>query len=186
MKKFMSVAALVLVCVMLFGCGAQKPAGGENPSTQPSTQPAPSAPAGEVGQLGTDLFGKLPELPIGLMNMPVDLTDAEGTKFLTGITDPALVKEAMIWEPMTGAQAYSLLLVRVNDSAKAKEVAQQMYDNIDTRKWICVEADTKTAAYCGDLVVFFMVDSKLEIHTTQLVEDAFKELCGGTIDGVIG
>ena len=183
MKKFMSVIALLLVAVMMFGCAA-KPQETE-PSTE-ATTPAPTAPAGTLEEVYTQLYDDLRTLEISLMSMTIDLTDTDGVAYFTGISDVSLIKEALICEPMTGSQPYSLVLVRVNDESKAAEVAQTMYDNIDTRKWICVEADTKVAAYCGDLVLFFMVGSQLNAHSVNEVVGTFTQLCGGTIGGQIG
>ena len=81
-----------------------------------------------------------------------------------------------------GSQAYSLVVARVKNAADAPEVARQMYDNVDTAKWICVSADTKTAAYSGDVVMLFMVGSQFaESATTDTMLEAFKTVCGGNM-----
>ena len=112
------------------------------------------------------------------MSMPVELSDAELTQWLTGISDPALLSAAVVNESMMGAQAYSLVLARVTDAAKAEEVAQMMLDNIDPAKWICVQADDLAAAIKGDLVMFIMVDTQLGL-TAQNMVDAFSQVAGG-------
>ena len=112
------------------------------------------------------------------MSMPVELSDAELTQWLTGISDPALLSAAVVNESMMGAQAYSLVLARVADAAKAEEVAQMMLDNIDPAKWICVQADDLAAAIKGDLVMFIMVDTQLGL-TAQNMVDAFSQVAGG-------
>jgi hypothetical protein len=182
MKKFMSVVALLLVAVMMFGCAAAPKA--TEPSTE-ATVPAPTAPAGTLEELHGKLYENLSAVEMMLMPMALDVTDTETVTYITGISDTTLVKEALMCEPMTGSQPYSLVLVRVNDESKAAEVAQTMFDNIDTRKWICVEADTKVAAYCGDLVMFFMVGSQLNVHPVSEMVTAFTTLCGGSVAGVI-
>ena len=111
------------------------------------------------------------------MSMPVELSDAELTQWLTGISDPALLSAAVVNESMMGAQAYSLVLARVADAAKAEEVAQMMLDNIDPAKWICVQADDLAAAIKGDLVMFIMVDTQLGL-TAQNMVDAFSRVAG--------
>ena len=112
------------------------------------------------------------------MSMPVELSDAELTQWLTGISDPALLTAAVVNESMMGAQAYSLVLARVADAAKAEEVAQMMLVNIDPAKWICVQADDLAAAIKGDLVMFIMVDTQLGL-TAQNMVDAFSQVAGG-------
>ncbi len=87
---------------------------------------------------------------------------------------------------MMGSQAYSMVLVRVSDSANAASVAQTMKDNINPRKWICVEADDIKAASKGDLALFFMVDSAFaDTVTASEIMEAFKSVCGGSLDSEI-
>ena len=115
------------------------------------------------------------------MTMSVDLADAEICSWLTGISDPALLSAAVVNESMMGSQAYSLVLARVNDAAKAEDVARMMLDNIDPAKWICVQADDIAAAIKGDLVMFIMVDTQLGL-TAQNMVDAFSQVAGGVDD----
>lgn len=121
--------------------------------------------------------------------MPLDLTDTteEGLwslKSLTGLDSAQMITDAAAYEPMTGAQAFSLVLVRVADAADAKTVAQQMKDNIDPRKWICAMADEVMAAGYSDTVMFIMLDSNLG-KTAQSYVDAFAAICGGELDFTI-
>ena len=112
------------------------------------------------------------------MAMPIDPADIDTLTWLTGISDPALVKEAVVSESMMGSQAYSLVLVRVNDAAKAEEVANMMLQNINPRKWICVEANDIAAAIKGDLVMFIMLDTQLQMTAGEMV-NAFSQVAGG-------
>lgn len=119
--------------------------------------------------------------------MPVDLTDTEWSlPAYTGLKDASKIKEAAFSEAMIGSIAYSLVLVRLNDSKDAKAVAEEMKSGIDTRKWICVEADDlKVAGYC-DTVMLIMVSSEHAASVTaQDMVDAFKAVCGGELDFVI-
>lgn len=122
--------------------------------------------------------------------MPIDLQDTseEGLwalKSYTGLDSAEKITDAAAYEPMTGSQAFSLVLVRVKNPAEAKQVAQQMKENINPRKWICAGADQVMAAGCGDTVLFIMLDSALG-KTAQSYVDAFASICGGTLDFTIG
>ena len=104
------------------------------------------------------------------------------TNDIIGRLESGAVAEA---EAMLG-QAYSLLIARVKDGADAPQVARDIYDKVDTAKWICVDADTKTAAYCGDVVMFFMVNSQFaDSVSVDTMMEAFKAVCGGNVT-VIG
>ena len=173
MKKFISVILMAALALSLFAaCG--------------KTDDAPKG-ADLSGESAEALVNKIYETKVpefALMTMPVDLADAEMVAWQTGINDPALLKEAVISESMMGSQAYSLVMVRVNDAAKAEEVAQMMLDNIDPRKWICVAADDIDAAIYGDLVLFVMIDSSFGIPAADFI-GAFKTIAGGALDKVL-
>ncbi len=116
----------------------------------------------------------------------MDFTDPEVLKMYTGTDDTTAIKEIAVSEAMVGAIPYSLVLARVNDENKAAEVAQNMFDNIDTRKWICVEADDLKVAVCGDAVMLIMVSSEYaDTVTSQEIVDAFESVCGGSLTTVI-
>ena len=173
---------------------AETPAEPQFPAETPAETPAesevpaePETPAEEPAEPaipGEDLMIMIEEMyaisgpQFMHMSMPVELSDAELTQWLTGISDPALLSAAVVNESMMGAQAYSLVLARVADAAKAEEVAQMMLDNIDPAKWICVQADDLAAAIKGDLVMFIMVDTQLGL-TAQNMVDAFSQVAGG-------
>ena len=184
MKKILSILLLCAMVMSLAACGnsAQQP---EQPqqSTQSEAPALPETPAEPV-QAGTDLAAlvdqiyavKMPEFM--LMTMPVDLTDAEATAWLTGVSDPALLTGAVVSESMMGSQAYSLVLVQVADAARAEEVANMMLQNIDPVKWICVQADDIDAGIKGDLVLFVMIDSQFGMPAADFLA-AFSQVMGG-------
>ena len=105
-------------------------------------------------------------------------------KSYTGLDSAEKITDVAAYEPMTGSQAFSLVMVRVANAGEAKTVAQQMKDNIDPRKWICVGADEVKVAGCGDTVMFIMLDSNLGMKAQSFV-DAFSDLSGGKLDFVI-
>ena len=117
-------------------------------------------------------------------SMPVDLTDADAVFYFTGLSDASKVTDAVVYESMLGAQAFSLVLVRVAEGADTKVVAQEMTEGIDTRKWICVGADEKIVAGYGDVVMLIMVDTQLGLKAQSYV-DAFKTVCGADLDFTI-
>ena len=172
MKKFIAILMLAAMALTLTACGAKTPAEDKPQGVDLSGETAESL-------INKIYETKMPEF--ALMTMPVDLADAEGTAWMTGVTDPALLKEAAVSESMMGSQAYSMVMVRVADAAKAEEVAQMMLDNIDPVKWICVQADDIDAAIYGDLVLFVMIDSQFGIPAADFI-GAFKTIAGGALD----
>ncbi len=121
--------------------------------------------------------------------IPVDLTDTSedgkwAVQYFTGLSDAAKITDVAVYESMMGSQAFSLVMVRTAEGEDAKAVAQEMKDNIDPRKWICVGADEIMAAGYGDTVMFIMVDSQLGLKAQSYV-DAFAQVAGGELDFTI-
>ena len=180
MKKFFKSVLLVTVAAILLlsaACG-KKPAG--------NTVKGPEGPLPDVIE---KIYTKKDMGEIALATITqdmMDFTDPEVLKMYTGTDDTSAIKEIAVSEAMVGAIPYSLVLARVNDESKATEIAQTMFDNIDTRKWLCVEADDLKVAVCGDTVMLIMIGSQYaETATSQEIVDAFESVCGGSLTTVI-
>ena len=179
MKKFLSVVLALTMLLSMTACGGKK-----TEETQ--------APALSVSGTMEELLNKtIEERPVEFMGgvIPVDLTDSseEGLwalKSYTGLEDAAQITEAAAFEPMMGSMAFSMVLVRVAEGADSKAVAESMKSGIDTRKWICVEANDVMAAGYGDVVMFIMLDNGTGM-TAQSFVDAFAKVVGAELDFTI-
>ena len=114
------------------------------------------------------------EMPM-LMSQPVDVTDADAVKYMTGLDNGNDIEYAVVSEPMMSSQAYSLVLVKVKQGANVEAVAKKMNENIDNRKWICVTAEKVYTTSSGDVVCLVM--SKED--TAKAVYNNFKTIAGG-------
>lgn len=206
MKKMISLTlALALMLTVLVGCGGKTETPEttvpvvettapvieetEAPETEAPETEAPVADDSAVKALIADIYANHAPLELMLDTIPNEYfpieSIMEGITYYTGLADGSKIAEIAISEPMMG-QAYSLVVIQTVSADDAAAVAQEMYDNIDQRKWVCVEADTKVAAYCGDVVMFFMVNSDFaEQVTTESMVEAFKAAVGGDVT-VIG
>jgi hypothetical protein len=54
-----------------------------------------------------------------------------------------------------------VVLVKVDDAAKTTTVAQTIKDNVNPRKWICVEASNVVIKEKGNLVILIMSSEEL-------------------------
>lgn len=194
MKKILAVIfAAIFVTSMFAACG--KTDGGSSSSGSESTgsSASESQSESEAEQPTAGIDGTPSEIidaiyeksPVELMlgTIEVDLADADAVRAYTGLTDGSVIKEAAVSEPMMGSQAYSLVVVRVNDGVDVEATAQAMMDGIDTRKWICVMADTVNVEAKGDVIMLFMVEESLsDAVTPEAITGAFAEVCGGSVD----
>ena len=86
---------------------------------------------------------------------------------------------------MIGAQPYSLVLARVSEGADMEAIKNAMFNGINTRKWICVEADQLRVVSSGDVIMLVMVGSDFVPGLADKMVDAFAanvgELSGETL-----
>ena len=182
MKKFIAMALVLALSLSLVACG-----GDAQPTEAPTEAPKPAL----EGTMEENL-NKIVELqPVEFMGgvMPVDVADTSedglwAIKYFTGLDNAENITEAAVFEPMMGSIAFSMVMVRLTEGADAKAVAEAMKAGIDTRKWICVEADDLMVAGYGDVVMLIMVSSENGM-TAQSYVDAFKSVCGAELDFTI-
>ena len=184
MKKLIAILLTLVLFSNMTACSCAK----INDPSANTTEGQQAALSGTMEENVGKLMQANPAEFMGGM-MPIDLKDTseEGLwalKSYTGLDSAKDITDAAAYEPMTGAQAFSLVMVRVADGANAKDVARQMKENIDPRKWICAMADQVMVAGYRDVVMFIMVDTGLG-KTAQSYVDAFTTLCGGKLDFTI-
>ena len=180
MKKITAIALVLTMALSLFaGCGAAK--------ADPTEAPKPAL----EGTLEELLNKVVEQNPVEFMGgvMPVDVADTSedglwAVKYFTGLDNAENITEAAVFEPMMGSIAFSMVMIRTAEGADAKAVAEAMKAGIDTRKWICVEADDLMVAGYGDVVMLIMVSTENGM-TAQSYVDAFQTVCGADLDFTI-
>ena len=106
----------------------------------------------------------------------IDVNDSNALKYNTGLDSNEGIEAVVVSEPLMTSQAYSLVLVKVKDGSDVEKVKQNMFNNIDTRKWICVEAE-KVYATDSQNVVCLVMSSE---EWAKPVYDSLKTLLGTT------
>lgn len=91
-----------------------------------------------------------------LQSQVVDITDSNFVQYYTGLESGTNLEYVVASEPLMTSQAYSLVLVKVKDGVSADEVAKEMSEKVDTRKWICVEAEKLYVTSSGDIICLMM------------------------------
>lgn len=130
---------------------------------------------------GEDLLALVDKLYEGQDNLyptiesyEVDTTDTDRLKSLTGLENADNLEYVVASEPMINAQAYSLILVKVKKGINANEVAKEMSEKVDPRKWICATAEKLYATSSGNVAFLIMTENDI---ATSLYEK-FKSLSG--------
>ena len=145
-------------------------------------EPAQAEPDAELSDMVDAIYKVQPVELMGMETTAIDLTDETWYGYLAGLTanNVGKVDAAVISEPMTGSQAYSLVLLRLKDKADAREIADSMEENISMRKWVCVEADKARVVSFDDKLLYVMADS--ELVDVDLLADAAAKAFNATLD----
>lgn len=85
-------------------------------------------------------------------------------------TDAIAYTEGVASIPMISPNAYQCVLLRVEED-QVDTVKQQLKDNADLNKWVCVSAETMLIESRGNVIFFIMGDN----NTVYAMNSAFQE-----------
>ena len=115
----------------------------------------------------------LPELE----TMKVDIKNIDEVTSYTGLKTNDGIESIVVSAPLITAQAYSVAIVKVKDNADVEKIKQEMLDNIDMRRWICVSAEQLYITNSGNVIFSVMADKDI----AKAVYDDFKKYVNNNI-----
>lgn len=115
----------------------------------------------------------LPELE----TIKVDIKNIDEVTSYTGLKTNDGIESIVVSEPLVTAQAYSVAIVRVKDNADVEKIKQEMLDNIDMRRWICVSAEQLYITNSGNVIFSVMADKDV----AKAVYNDFKKYVNNNI-----
>ena len=115
----------------------------------------------------------LPELE----TMKVDINNIDEVTSYTGLKSNDGIESIVVSVPLITAQAYSVAIVRVKDNADVEKIKQEMFDNIDMRRWICVSAEQLYITNSGNVIFSVMADKDV----AKAVYNDFKKYVNNNI-----
>lgn len=115
----------------------------------------------------------LPELE----TMKVDIKNIDEVTSYTGLKTNDGIESITVSEPLITSQAYSVAIVKVKDSADVEKIKQEMLDNIDMRRWICVSAEQLYITNSGNVIFSVMADKDV----AKAVYNDFKKYVNNNI-----
>lgn len=110
------------------------------------------------------------DLP-ALQTDEVSTDEVEDVKAYTGLSTNKDVEKMVVSEPLMNAQAYSAVVLIVKDDADIEAMKQEIYDNINMSKWICVLATDLYITNNGNVIFLVMSDQE----SAKSVYDNFKK-----------
>ena len=114
---------------------------------------------GTLEEIMEGVYGNIPEEELPMMLGNIELT-SENVEGFIGTADVKYT-EAIANESMTGSIAHSVVLLRLENENDAADVVQKIKDNVNPRKWICVEASKVIVKNRGSVVVLIMSNDEL-------------------------
>ena len=81
-------------------------------------------------------------------------------------------KEAIASEPLISSIAHSVVVLRVADGVDIEQAKQEIKDNVNPRKWVCVEAEKVIVDSNDDVIILIMASN----DTADKILNNFKNL----------
>ena len=107
----------------------------------------------------------------------IDVSNSDLVTSYTGIQSPGNVESLVVLEPLMSSQAYSAVALKVKSNANIETVKEEILNNVDMRKWICVSAEKLYITNYNNIIFFVMSDEDWATATYN----SFKEYVGNEI-----
>ena len=167
-KQNILVIALILLAVISFGIIILV-SGKENTSSLETTKDIIKM----INSINKDNKNVLPELE----TMKIDVKNIDEVTSYTGLTSNDDIESIVVSVPLITAQAYSVAVVKVKDTVDVEKIKQEMLDNIDMGRWICVSAEQLYITNSGNVIFSVMTDKDI----AKAVYDDFKKYVNNEI-----
>ncbi|NLK40274.1 MAG: hypothetical protein GX303_08570 [Clostridiales bacterium] len=143
-KRFVLFAAVLVAALMLFNLVACTPKDGKNTENSDTNSTGESTAGNLEGSLEEiiEKIYKTADLEDSFKEFIengtfYDAVTAEKTEYYLGKSDIEF-EEALASEPMIQPGAYSLVLVRVKEGANVEKIENEIRENVNPTKWVCV------------------------------------------------
>lgn len=97
--------------------------------------------------------------------------DEASEEYILGTTEVEYT-DSVYSAPMMSSVAYQCVLLRLEADEDVQTAKQQLLDNANPIKWVCVEAESVVVENVGDVVLYIMADAQ----TADAVKTAFLDL----------
>lgn len=146
---------------MLTACGTSSGRNSDEVTGENTLEPAGMVHlegADEVSAFMDEVYKGVAEdlLPYAVETNELDLNDADMLEYHTGLTDLTGIEGVYLSESMMSSTAYSAVYIRTNDEGDAGAIRQQLMDNINPAKWVCVSAEKEVGVLFGKDIFFVM------------------------------
>ena len=135
MKKILLLLVAIMLSLTLTGCG--------NKNVE-----------GTLEEIMTKVYSTLGEDETPMMLTNIEITEENAEMYLG--TSNIEFESALASESATGSIAHSVVLLRVKNNADVERIEEMIEENVNPRKWICVEAEEVEVESKGNLIILVM------------------------------
>ena len=125
---------------------------------------------GTLEEIMTKVYADVPEDERPMMLTNFEVTEENVENYLG--TKDIEYEEALASESAVGSIAHSVVLVRMKDGANIEDAKKKIEENVNPRKWICVEAEDVVVKNKGNLIILIMSSS----NYIEKIENSFDNL----------
>ena len=126
-----------------------------------------------INTINKDNKDVLPELE----TMKINVKNIDEVTSYTGLKTNDGIESITVSVPVMTAQAYQVAIVKVKDNVDVEKIKQEMLDNIDMRRWICVSAEQLYITNSGNLIFSVMADKDI----AETIYNDFKKYVNNNI-----
>ena len=115
--------------------------------------------AGDIKKMLKTIYKNLAnELP-ELTTEEINLKESELVESLTGLKSTDDINTLVVSEPVMGSQAIEVAVIKTKEKADITSMMQNIKDNVDMSRWICVSAEKLYIVNSGDVIFMVMADN---------------------------
>ena len=115
--------------------------------------------AGDIKKMLKTIYKNLAnELP-ELTTEEINLKESELVESLTGLKSTDDINTLVVSEPVMGSQALEVAVIKTREKADITSMMQNIKDNVNMRRWICVSAEKLYIVNSGDVIFMVMGDN---------------------------
>ncbi len=115
--------------------------------------------AQDITKMFSSIYASLKDSLPDLETETIDISDDMMVEGYTGLKSAENIELLVVSEPLMSSQAYSAVAIKVKNGTDIEAMKQEILNNIDMGKWICVSAE-KIYITNHDNVIFFVMSDE--------------------------
>lgn len=115
--------------------------------------------AGDIKKMLETIYKNLADELPELTTEEINLKESELVESLTGLKSTDDINTLVVSEPVMGSQALEVAVIKTKEKTDNEAMMQNIKDNVDMSRWICVSAEKLYIVNSGDVIFMVMADN---------------------------